>query len=121
MQYYSMYGYKFDSLDDFVKTYLGLKDGEDWKEITRGYAKEIVENSLVYYAIADEQSFSASDEEFDAEAKRLAEYYSSSSKTYTVEEIIEMVGESSIKQNIIFEKVENFIMDNCTIEYKDAE
>lgn len=121
MQYYSMYGYKFDSLDDFVKTYLGLKDGEDWKEITRGYAKEIVENSLVYYAIAEAQSFSASDEEFDAEAKRLAEYYSSSSKTYTVEEIIEMVGESSIKQNIIFEKVENFIMDNCTIEYKDAE
>ena len=121
MQYYSMYGYKFDSLDDFVKIYLGLKDGEDWKEITRGYAKEIVENSLVYYAIADEQSFSASDEEFDAEAKRLAEYYSSSSKTYTVEEIIETVGESAIKQNIIFEKVENFIMDNCTIEYKDVE
>ncbi|MGM9643680.1 MAG: trigger factor [Eubacteriales bacterium] len=121
MQYYSMYGYKFDSLDDFVKIYLGLKDGEDWKEITRGYAKEIVENSLVYYAIADEQNFSASDEEFGAEAKRLAEYYSSSSKIYTVDEIIETVGESAIKQNIIFEKVENFIMDNCTIEYEDVE
>lgn len=121
MQYYSMYGYKFDSLDDFVKIYLGLKDGEDWKEITRGYAKEIVENSLVYYAIADEQNFSASDEEFGAEAKRLAEYYSSSSKTYTVDEIIETVGESTIKQNIIFEKVDKHLMDNCTIEYKDVE
>lgn len=121
MQYYSMYGYKFDSLDDFVKIYLGLKDGEDWKEITRGYAKEIVENSLVYYAIADEQNFSASGEEFNAEAQRLAKYYSSSSKTYTADEIIETVGESAIKQNIIFEKVENFLKDNCTIEYEDAE
>ncbi len=121
MQYYSMYGYKFDSFDEFVKTYLGLKEDEDWKKVTIGYAKEMVANSLIYYTIADQQNLTASKEEFDAEAKELAEYYSSENKKYTAEEIINEVGEASIKQNIIFEKVENYLMDNCTIEYKDVE
>ncbi len=121
MSYYSMYGYSFDGLDDFVPQYLGLKDGEDWKTVTVGYAKEMVESSLVYYTVARQQGLSVSDEEFAAEVKELAEYYSSESKTYTADDIIEQIGEQSIRQGIIFEKVEELWLKNCTIEYSDKE
>ncbi len=119
MQYYSMYGYKFNSLDEFVTTYLGLKEGEDWKEKTVEFAKEMVVNALVHHIIAEQQGMTVTDEEFTETVKELAEYYSSESKKYTPDEIVEQLGEQSIRQNILFEEVEEYLLDNCTIEYKD--
>jgi len=119
MQMYAMYGYSFKSLDEFVPLYLNLKEGEDWKEKTTELAKEMVKSSLVYHAIAKQQNFSVTDEEFAERAKELAEYYSTEQKTYTVEEIIKEIGEGQIRQNILFDEVEKFLLDNCTIEYKD--
>lgn len=119
MQMYAMYGYSFKSLDEFVPLYLSLKEGEDWKEKTTELAKEMVKSSLVYHAIAKQQNFSVTDEEFAARAKELAEYYSTEQKTYTADEIIKEIGEGQIRQNILFDEVENFLLDNCTIEYKD--
>ena len=75
---------------------------------------------MIYYAIADQQGFTVSDADVIEMAKELAEYYSQSgSTTYTYQDIMEQVGMDTIRQNIIIEKVETLIIDECTIEYKD--
>ncbi len=119
MQMYSMYGMSFASFDEFVISYLGLNKGDDWQEVTRGYVKDTVKNMMIYYAIADQQNITVTNEEFIAEAKELAESYSNANKTYTADEIIEQMGESAIRQNILMEKIDTFLIEQCTIEYKD--
>lgn len=120
MQMYTMYGMTFKSLDEFVMTYFGLKEGDDWKAITMEYVKDTVKNILIYYAVAEQQNITVSNEELIAEAKELAEYYSSQGTTkYTYTEIIEQIGESALRQNILMEKIDKLFIENCTIEYKD--
>ena len=110
----------FKSLDEFVMTYFGLKEGDDWKAITMGYVKDTVKSILIYYAVAEQQNITVSNEELIAEAKELAEYYSSQGTTkYTYTEIIEQIGESALRQNILMEKIDKLFIENCTIEYKD--
>ncbi len=118
MQYYTMYGYSFKSLDEFVTAYLGLAEGEDWKEITMGYAKDMVANSLVYHTVAKQQGFTATAEEINELAADIAEENSTSQKIYTVEEVIEIIGESKLRESIIFEKVEELLLNNTTIEFE---
>ncbi len=119
MQYYAMYGYSFDSLDDFVTAYLGLGEDEDWRDVVTESAQEMVASSLVYNIIAKQQSLTVTDAEFSDAATELAEYYSSNGQTYTAEEIIELVGAQQIRQSVLFEKVDALLLENCTIEYKD--
>ena len=119
MQYYTMYGMTFKDFDDFVIQYLGLKEGDDWKAVTTEYAKEVVANTLIYYHIAKQENVSVSDAEFDAEVKELVKNYSSEQKKYTEAEIIEQVGEQAIKQSVLFRKLDEFLIKNCTIEFKD--
>ena len=119
MQMYSMYGMSFNSIDEFAVWYLGLDEGDDWKAVTLGYAKDVVKNIMIYYAIADQQNITVTGEEFNAKVKELAEYYSSANKTYTEQEIINEMGEATIRQNILMDKVDEFLIENCTIEYKD--
>ena len=121
-QYYAYYyGYNFNTLDEFVVAYLGLGEKDDWKQVVSGYAKDVVRNNLIYYTIADQQGLSVTEEEYKKGVKALAEYYSNESQTYTEEAIIQEVGEAQIRQNILFEKVDDYLLEHCTIEYKDAE
>lgn len=121
MQMFSLYyGMSFDTFDQFAVWYLGLDEGDDWQTTTLEYVKETVKSILIYHTVADQQGLAVTDEEFLAYAKELAEYYSSNgTTTYTYEEIIEQIGEQSIRQNILMEKVDEFFLENCTIEYKD--
>ena len=120
MNYYSYYyGYSFKDLGEFVKAYLGLGENDDWMTVVAGYAKDVVRNNLIYYTIAKQQGISVSDEEYKNGVKALAEYYSSESYTYTEEAIIQEVGEAQIRQNLLFDKVDDYLLDHCTSEYKD--
>jgi len=122
MQYYAYYyGYSFSSIDEFIVAYLGLGENDDWKAITVDYAKEVVRNNLIYYTIAEQQGLSVTEEEYKKGVKALAEYYSNESQTYTEESIVKEVGEAQIRQNILFDKVDDYLLEHCTIEYKDAE
>lgn len=115
---YKMYG-KEVTFDEMACQMLGLKNGEDWKMSLVDMAKETVKSLLVYYAIADQQGITVSNEEVIDEAKMLAEANSSADKTYTVEEVIEIIGENTLKQNILMTKIDAFLIEQCTIEYKD--
>jgi len=122
MQYYAYYyGYSFSSLEEFIRAYAGLEEDADVQASVANLAKEVVRNNLIYYTIANQQGISVSEEEYKDGVKALAEYYSSESYTYTEEAIIQEVGETQIKQNILFDKVEDYLLEHCTIEYKDVE
>ena len=118
MQLYSMYGYKFDSLEEFLVTMVGL-DKDNWQEQVTDLAKNAVQNSLICYSIAKNQNITVTDEEFNAYVETLIKNNSSESKQYTADEIIEMYGRQQINETLLFDKVNEFLLDNCTIEYKD--
>ena len=121
-QYYAYYyGYSFGSLENFIKTYLGLEEGADVQEAVSSLAQRVVKNNLIYYLIAEQQGLSVSEDEYKAGVKALAEYYSDETTTYTEDAIVKEIGESQIKQNILFDKVEDYLLEHCTIEYKDTE
>lgn len=122
MQYYAYYyGYSFGSLENFIKTYLGLEEGADVQEAVSSLAQSVVKNNLIYYLIAEQQGLSVSEDEYKEGVKALAEYYSDETTTYTEDAIVKEIGESQIKQNILFDKVEDYLLEHCTIEYKDTE
>ena len=119
MQMYAMYGMSFKTFDEFAIWYMGLKEGDDWKAVLTGYSKDMTKNVMIYYAVAAQQKLSVSDEEIRLTAEELAKQYSTANKTYTADEIIEQMGESRIRQNILMEKVDRLLTEECTIEYKD--
>ena len=118
MQLYSMYGYQFDSLEEFLVTMVGL-DKDNWQEQVTDLAKNAVQTSLICYSIAKNQNITVTDEEFNAYVETLIKNNSSESKQYTADEIIEMYGRQQINETLLFDKVNEFLLDNCTIEYKD--
>ena len=115
---YAAYGMQV-TLEEMALQLLGLKEGEDWQGALREMAKEIVENILIYYAVAEMEEMTVTSEEIFAEAEKIAKENSSSSKTYTAEEVIEIMTEKGIAQNILIERVEKLIIDECTIVYED--
>ena len=118
MQLYSMYGYQFDSLEEFLVTMVGL-DKDNWQEQVTDLAKNAVQTSLICYSIAKNQNITVTDEEFNAYVETLIGNNSSEAQQYTADEIIEMYGRQQINETLLFDKVNEFLLDNCTIEYKD--
>ena len=118
MQLYSMYGYQFDSLEEFLVTMVGL-DKDNWQEQVTDLAKNAVQTSLICYSIAKNQNITVTDEEFNAYVETLIGKNSSEAQQYTADEIIEMYGRQQINETLLFDKVNEFLLDNCTIEYKD--
>lgn len=115
---YKMYGMEV-TLDQMACQMLGLKEGGDWQTTLTDMAKNVVKSILVYYGIAKNENITVTDTEYVEKLKELAEYYSSDQKTYTPEEIEEQIGKATIMQNILMEKVDKYLKDHCTIEYKD--
>ncbi len=119
MWYYSMYGYSFESLDDFVPVYIGLGEGEDWREVTRGFAKDVVANTLIYYLVAERESISVSSDEVNEYAENIAQSNTANGQAMTAEDVIEQYGEGVLRQDLLLGKIDEYLVDNCTVEYKD--
>ena len=94
-------------------------DKDNWQEQVTDLAKNAVQTSLICYSIAKNQNITVTDEEFNAYVETLIKNNSSESKQYTADEIIEMYGRQQINETLLFDKVNEFLLDNCTIEYKD--
>ena len=115
---YKMYGMEV-TLDQMACQMLGLKEGSDWQTPLTDMAKDVVKSILIYYGVANNENLTVTDAEYLAKLKELAEYYSNDQKTYTPEEIEKEIGRSTLMQNILMEKVDEYLIDHCTIEYKD--
>lgn len=117
--YYTYMGYSYDSVDAFAIAYLGLEKGADWKAELRKNAQNAVKQTLITHAIAKSAGLELTDEEFEAEVQRNIDYYkTNTNKTYTREEVIELVGEEMIKEGALYDKVIGYVKEHGTVEFK---
>lgn len=118
---YEAYGYKFASFDDFVIKYLGLETGADWKAETREQSEIDVLQNLLCHLIAQQENIEVTEEDYKAAVDYYMEYYKSYGQTITEEELVKAVGERLLNEYALFEKVNEFLLENCTVDYKDKE
>ncbi len=116
--YYEMYGISFASLDEFVTAYLGLNEGEDWKEVTLDYAKSDVKQNLIFHAIAQNEKLTVTDEDYKSAIQYYVDYYNSQGYNVTAEQIVAELGERMIKEQALWDKVNEFIVSNAAPIYE---
>lgn len=117
--YYSYMGYSYDSVDEFARAYLGLDDDADWKAELKKNAENAVAQTLITHAISKSAGLDLTDEEFEAEVQRNIDYYkTNANKTYTREEVIELVSEEMIREGALYDKVINYIKSSYTVVLK---
>lgn len=119
--YYENAGYTFKSFDDFVIQYLGLGKDADWKEETLANSQLDVLQNLVSHAIAQQEGIEVTAEDRQDAIDYYMEYYKNYGQKVTEEELIEAVGERLINEYALFEKVNKFLVDNCSISYENKD
>ena len=120
MTMYSYYGYSFKDIDEFARWYLGLASDGDWKGMLEDEAKKAVSQTLIYHAIADACGITVSDEQFNNMVQQYIDYYKSAGKTYSVEEILNLVGATPIKEGVLYQNVVDYIEKNAVVTVKPA-
>lgn len=119
MNYYSYLGYNFKTLDEFVVAYLGLEEGADWKAETRESCKIDVAQNLAFHYIAQKESITVTDADYQTSVQYYVDFYTAQGYTYTAEEVENGLGSDYIKQHALFEKVNTLLATNCSISYAD--
>lgn len=119
VDYYTMYGYP-TTLDEMARTLLGLNEGDDWQAATAELAKNITKSTMVTYEIAQQQGFTVTEAEFDERVQLYIDYYKEQGTVYTADEIINGVGESTLREEILFSKVDAYLIEQCkNVTYSD--
>lgn len=121
MEYFTKYyGYTFKNLDEFVIKYLGLEEGADWKAETKITAELDTKQNMIFHLIAQKEGMVVTSADYQNTIQTYIDFYKQQySQTYTASDIESMLGSRMIKEYAIFEKVNNFLFDNCTITYED--
>lgn len=117
-QYYEYYGYKFDSLGDFVIEYMGLPAGADWEAEIRSKCEVDIEQNLIFHAIAQNESITLNDEDYKKAVQYYVDYYTSQGQKVTAEEIESEFGEKVIKEQALWNKVNEFMIDSSEVVYE---
>lgn len=120
-QYYEYFGYKFESLDEFVWAYLGLEKGSDWKTDTKEQCKIDVMQNLLFHAIAQQENIIITQTDYQNSLDYYVEYYKSNGQEKTAAEVEKEVGSRLIKEYALFEKVNSLLFEACEITFKAAE
>ena len=117
--YYTYMGMKFESLDDFARQFLGLASDADWlAEITK-YAEDAAKQTMAYHIVAEDNGIELTKEDVNKEIDSFIDYYKDYyGKTYTREEILENMGEVTIKESALCTKVLEYLLDRITIIYE---
>lgn len=105
----SLYGTDFETLLSGV---LGMTE-EQFNEEANTLAEATIARQMVCKLIAKAEGMTVSDEEYQAGLEQYAVDYSSESKTYTAEEFEEEYGKDVVTENILLEKVLDFITENA--------
>ena len=119
--YTTYYGMSFNSLDEFVIAYLGLESGADWKEVTTENAQTDVSQNLIFHYIAQQENIIITDTDYQNSIQYYVNYYNSQGNgttTYTAKEIEEGLGARFLKEHALFEKVQDLLVEHCTVTYK---
>lgn len=114
VDYYSSMGMTV-TFDEMARNLLGLESTADWKAELISLAQNNVKSRMIYYAIAQQNNLTVSDKEYDDMVKYYVDYYGGK---YSEKEIIDGIGESSIRESALFQKAEDVLFSNCTVSFK---
>ena len=104
----TMYGTDFETL----LTGMFNMTVEDFNEEANTLAEATIARQMVCKLIAKAEGMTVSNEEYQAGLEQYAADYSSESKTYTAEEFEKEYGKDVITENILLEKVLDFVTEN---------
>lgn len=112
------YGYSFKSLDEFVPQYLGLDKNADWKAETKASAELDTTQNMIFHAIAQQENIVITSTDYNNSIQYYINYYKQQyQQNYTAKQIEEMVGARLIKENALFEKINELLYKNCIVSY----
>lgn len=118
-QTYTQQGYVFDDFDDFMCQALGLEDGSDWESNLALTYTDIIKKHMICHAIAQAEGMTVTDDDYEKEIQFYIESakLSDSSSNLTRSDVVETVGEFSIRDNAIYSKVCSWLYDNAKIVF----
>lgn len=96
------------SVEDYV-TSMG-STMEDYEANMEEYGKNIAARSMICYAIGKQEGFALGDEDYQARMQELCEELQC-----TEEELIAYNGQDMVEQNIMLNRVVDFIMENANV------
>lgn len=123
--YYKTYGGtsftdQYPTFDDFANSYVGVKEGGDWKAELQAISQNMVSKDMIGYAIAELEGMeTVTEEEFKAELKYWVDYYQG---YMTESEILSSMGEEAIRAAALGEKIQKWLLEQATFTFaSDAE
>ena len=113
-QYYQYYSSMFSNKEDFMKAYFGA----NWKETLEKQCKVDVTQNLIFHYIAQKRGFIITDNDYNAAVNYYIDYYAAQGQTLTATEVEKYIGSRMIKEQALWDKVNAFIAENCTVTYE---
>jgi trigger factor len=112
--YYQYYSSMFSSFEAFMSAYMGA----NWKATLEEQSELDVKQNLIFHAIAQAEGLTVTDDDYRNAVQYYIDYYLSQGQTVTAEQIEENIGERMIKEQALWDKVNELIVANCTPTYE---
>ena len=113
-QYYQYYSSMFSSYEEFMTAYLG----SSWETDMAEQCKIDVTQNLIFHYIAQQEKMVITDTEYQDAIQYYVDYYTQQGQTVTAAQIESEMGERIIKEQALWDKVNEFLIENCEIIYE---
>ena len=113
-KYPSYYSSMFGSYDGFIEAYLGA----NWKADLEEQCKTDVKQNLIFHYIAQKENMVITNTDYQAAIQYYIDYYAEQGYTVTASQVESEMGERKIKEQALWDKVNEFIVANCEISYE---
>lgn len=114
-QYYQYYSSMFSSYEAFMNAYLG----SSWKTQMEEQSKIDVEQNLIFHYIAQVEGMTITETDYQNAIQYYIDYYAAQGTTMTAKDVEQYFGERMIKEQSLWTKVQNLLLDNCVVVYEN--
>ena len=112
--YYEYYSSMFASYEAFMEAYFGTS----WKADFEEQCKTDVKQNLIFHYIAQKENMVITNTDYQAAIQYYIDYYAEQGYTVTASQVESEMGERKIKEQALWDKVNEFIVANCEITYE---
>ena len=105
-----------DDLNTYMKNYYNM-DESAYTVMIRNNAQTMAKQYIMFQAIADVEGLNMTDEEKAQTMEELAQSY----RFQSVDDLKEQMGEETLNEYMMAEKIVAFLIDNATINTNEAE
>ena len=92
--------------------------GSSWETDMAEQCKIDVTQNLIFHYIAQQEKMVITDTEYQDAIQYYVDYYTQQGQTVTAAQIESEMGERIIKEQALWDKVNEFLIENCEIIYE---